>query len=113
MFIKCDYHWYVDAVLGVAGSNVRSDDLYKDETRCPGHAPQLAGMSVLKCSLLIFYLQVRGYWRPGLTLTRWERDVGLPAWYERSLIVRWVVGSILHGGPTKLFLVPACVLRLV
>ena len=25
----------------------------------------------------------------------WERDVTL--WYERSLMVRWVVGSILHG----------------
>ena len=23
-------------------------------------------------------------------------------------MVRWVVGSILHGGPIKLFLVPAC-----
>ena len=34
-----------------------------------------------------------------------ERDVAL--WYERSLMVRWVVGSILHGGPIELFLVPS------
>ena len=35
-----------------------------------------------------------------------ERDV-VP-WLERSLMVRWVVGSILHGvGPIELFLVPA------
>ena len=26
---------------------------------------------------------------------------------ERSLMVRWVVGSILHGEPIELFLVPA------
>ena len=26
---------------------------------------------------------------------------------ERSLIVRWVVGSILDGGPIELFLIPA------
>ena len=33
---------------------------------------------------------------------------------ERSLIVRWVVGSILHGGgPIELFLVPDSALRLV
>ena len=32
---------------------------------------------------------------------------------ERSLMVRWVVGSILHGGPIELFHVPASVLRLV
>ena len=25
----------------------------------------------------------------------WERDVA--PWYERSLMVRWVVGAILHG----------------
>ena len=28
-------------------------------------------------------------------------------------MVRWVVGSILHGGPIKLFLVPASAPRLV
>ena len=28
-------------------------------------------------------------------------------------MVRWVVGSILHGGPTELFLVPASAPRLV
>ena len=28
-------------------------------------------------------------------------------------MVRWVVGSILYGGPIELFLVPASVLRLV
>ena len=33
---------------------------------------------------------------------------------ERSLMVRWVVGSILHGGgPIELFLVPASAPRLV
>ena len=26
---------------------------------------------------------------------------------KRSLIVRWVVGSIHHGGPIEIFLVPA------
>ena len=41
----------------------------------------------------------------------WERDV--PLWYERSLMVRWVVGSILHGGPIELILVPASAPRLV
>ena len=65
-----------------------------------------------------------------------ERDVA--PWYERSLMVRWVVGSILHGGarcssvvrafahgamgrridpswgePIELFLVPASTPRLV
>ena len=39
------------------------------------------------------------------------RDVA--PWKERSLMVRWVVGSILHGGPIELFLVPASVPRLV
>ena len=34
-----------------------------------------------------------------------ERDVTL--WQERSLMVRWVVRLILHGGPIELFLVPA------
>ena len=33
-------------------------------------------------------------------------------WKERSLMVRWVVGSILHGEPTELFLVPASAPRL-
>ena len=28
-------------------------------------------------------------------------------------MVRWVVGSILHGGPIELFLVPASIPRLV
>ena len=28
-------------------------------------------------------------------------------------MVRWVVGSILHGGPIGLFLIPASTLRLV
>ena len=37
-----------------------------------------------------------------------ERDVA--PWKERSLIVQWVVGSILHGGPIELFVVPWCVL---
>ena len=40
-----------------------------------------------------------------------ERDVA--PWYERLLMMRWVVGSILHGGPTELYLVAASVLRLV
>ena len=32
---------------------------------------------------------------------------------EHPLMMRWVVGSILHGGPFELFLVPASVPRLV
>ena len=32
---------------------------------------------------------------------------------ERSLMVRWIVGSILHGGSTELFLIPASAPRLV
>ena len=32
---------------------------------------------------------------------------------EHPLEVQWVVGSILHGGPIELFLVPASVPRLV
>ena len=32
---------------------------------------------------------------------RWERDVAPRQ--EHSLMVRWVVGSILHGGPIELF----------
>ena len=32
---------------------------------------------------------------------------------ERSLVVRSVVGSIFHGGPIELFLVPAGSTRLV
>ena len=40
-----------------------------------------------------------------------ERDVA--PWYERSLVVRWVVRSILHGGHIELFLVPASGPRLV
>ena len=31
-----------------------------------------------------------------------ERDVA--PWQERSLMVRWVDGSIFHGGPIELFL---------
>ena len=40
-----------------------------------------------------------------------ERDVAL--WYERSLMVQWVSGSILHGGPIELFLIPASALQLI
>ena len=36
-----------------------------------------------------------------------ERDV--TQWLERSLMVRWVVGSISHGGSVELCLVPAVV----
>ena len=32
---------------------------------------------------------------------------GIQTKLERSLIVRWVVGSILHSGPTEPYLVPA------
>ena len=32
---------------------------------------------------------------------------------QLALMVRWVVGSILHGGPIELFLVPASAPRLV
>ena len=32
---------------------------------------------------------------------------------RESLKVRWVIGSILHGGPIELFLVPASAPRLV
>ena len=32
---------------------------------------------------------------------------------ERPLVVRWIVGSIPHGGPFKLFLVAASAQRLV
>ena len=32
---------------------------------------------------------------------------------ERPLVVRWIVGSIPHGGPIKLFLVAASAQRLV
>ena len=32
---------------------------------------------------------------------------------EHSLMIRWVVGSILHGGPSELFHVPASAPRLV
>ena len=44
-------------------------------------------------------------------MTLRERNVA--PWSERSLIVRWVVGSILHGGPIGLFLVPASVIKAV
>ena len=40
-----------------------------------------------------------------------ERDVA--PWYEHSLMVRWVVGSILHGEPIELFLVLASAPQLV
>ena len=40
-----------------------------------------------------------------------ERDVA--PWFERSLMVRCVVRSILHGGPIELFLVLASAPRLV
>ena len=39
------------------------------------------------------------------------RDVA--PWKERSLMVRWVVGSILHSELIELFLVPASATRLV
>ena len=36
-----------------------------------------------------------------------HRGAGRSSEVERSLVVRWVVGSILHGcGPIELFLVP-------
>ena len=41
----------------------------------------------------------------------WEQDTA--PWKERSLIVRWVIGSILHGGPIELFFVLASAPRLV
>ena len=40
-----------------------------------------------------------------------EREVGL--WLERWFMVRWVVRSLLLGGPIELFLFPASVQRLV
>ena len=44
-------------------------------------------------------------------LGRMERDVA--PWLERSFMVRCVVGSILHGGPIELILVPARVQMLL
>ena len=41
-----------------------------------------------------------------------ERDVASP-WKERLIMVLWVVGSIPHGEPIELFLVPASAPRLV
>ena len=43
--------------------------------------------------------------------TNQERDVA--PWYERSLMVQWVAGSIPHGGPIELFLVPVSDPRLL
>ena len=43
--------------------------------------------------------------------TKAEQDVAL--WYEHSLMVRWAVGLIHHGGPIELFLIPASVPQLV
>ena len=40
-----------------------------------------------------------------------ERDVGL--WKKHSLMVQWVIGSILLGGHIGLFLIPASAPRLV
>ena len=37
----------------------------------------------------------------------WTSDIKTKPCEERSLRVRWVVGSLLHGGPIGLFLVPA------
>ena len=41
------------------------------------------------------------------------RESDAAPWYERSLMVRLVVGSILHGEPIELFLVPASAPQLV
>ena len=40
-----------------------------------------------------------------------ERDVA--PWWEGSLKVQWVIGSILHGGPIELFLIRTSAPRLV
>ena len=40
-----------------------------------------------------------------------ERDVA--PWLEHSLMVRWVVGSILHDGPIELWYVPICFVLVV
>ena len=42
-----------------------------------------------------------------------HRRAGRSSEVERSLMVRWVIGSILHGGPIELFLIPASAPRLV
>ena len=40
-----------------------------------------------------------------------ERDLAL--WQMYLLMVRWVIGSIFHGGPIELFLIPASAPQLV
>ena len=42
-----------------------------------------------------------------------ERERDVPLWSERSLMTRWVVGSIIHGGLIELFLVQGSTPRLV
>ena len=40
-----------------------------------------------------------------------DRDVA--PWLDHSLMVQWVIGSIPHGGPIELFLIPASAPQLV
>ena len=60
-------------------------------------------MSLLNC---FFFVWVGG---GGEQNRKRDTDEG----QERSLMVLWVIGSILNGGPIELFLVPASAPRLV
>ena len=42
-----------------------------------------------------------------------DKGAGRSSEVERSIMVRWVVGSILHGVSIELFLVPASVIKAV
>ena len=55
----------------------------------------------------IYGYMALGMWNTSSELARCTSVV------ERSLMVRWVVGLIIHGGPIELFLVPANAPRLV
>ena len=41
------------------------------------------------------------------------QELDVASLYERSLMVQWVVGSIIHGGSIELFLIPASAPQLV
>ena len=88
----------------------------KNKHQTQTNKKQLKPLSAMRLLLffiyfLIIYLCMYLYFVRCLYYLPRERDVA--SWEGRSLMVRWVVGSIPHGGPIELFLVPASAPQLV
>ena len=60
----------------------------------PGHTVQLSWLSVYNSRLVVYDVSER---EDGVVALHLSRGAGCSSEVERSLMVRWVVGSILHG----------------